>query len=233
MKRKTFLASLLALAVAAFCVSPVGSYYYGLIEDNALFKGKIDFEGATITKKDPSGNIEEYKAADSIVVIDEDDLTSWTEDADTSGQSIFFCSPGVHYLVDVWSMQNFLFGPGTPGAGTVFSAVTAVAPEATAANDGKPFQVSYWYPSGATGYSNAASGATTIYVVPYAAFAGASATTSYDTPGQEVQAILHPIGGDITSGQTAWYIDQAGDTFEGVLQHNAGASVFGRTVIDN
>jgi hypothetical protein len=159
----------------------------------------------------------------TVVVIDEDDLSTLTSQAATSGQSVFWLDWGYFYVVDVMSLSNLVFNE----AGTVFSAVTAIAPKVTAANDGKTFGIMWGYPSGSTNYSDSHSGLTYVQVVPYAEFAGAAAATSYYTPGQTVQSIYEPTGWDVTTGGSVYYVNRLGDAYVGKACYNSGASIQG------
>ena len=229
----------LVIAFVLFAVTAMAARYESLtvgtlkadkierLSENAPLDITID---GVWTKTDADGNIEGYKAADSEVVINYDDLSTLTSQAATSGQSVFWCSPGVHYIVDMLDISTRAFPPGT---GVVWSGVTAIAPEANAANDGKAFSIE-WGLSGTTvTFTGAMSGVTTIHVAPICLMSGTASTTSYGTAGQVVQSMLHPVTVGVVSGTTTGFMDKPGDMSVYRLQNNSGVSVMPETHVNN
>lgn len=226
--------TILTIALVLFAVTAIAARYESL-DVSKLRCGNIarlsendpldiSYDG-TFTKTDADGNIEEYVAADSVVVIGYDDLSTLTDQAATGGASVFWASPGVTYLVDIMDI-GLHFGVGS---GIAFTGVTCIAPLASSENDGKTFSVIWAYPSGATGYGVTHSGNTRIHVRPFCAIGPGSTTasvTAYGLSTQSVQSIYEPLAYGVTSGGSIWYINRMGDSYTGKLQYDAGASVF-------
>lgn len=151
MKRKTFLACLLALAIAVFCVTSAGSYYYGIIEDNALFKGKVDVKGdGTLTVYDGTTKAFGVSSDGSKMVTQKETVQALVYTAGT-GFELPSNAEASWYTVDVTAIADSnLSSTGSSGAlvsGT--AGVTIVLPTPTAAINKKVYPI-HKIDSGAT-----------------------------------------------------------------------------------
>lgn len=159
-----------------------------------------------ITIYDSSGTVDAYYPSDRVEYITStSQLSTWSGQATTSGQSYFPTSPGKVYMVDPHAIAmtgNDQAVSGGTAMGTAFSAVTAVLPNASTYS-GAAYDVEICMMA-TRGDSHAAltGGATTIVIHPHP---GHSTVTQYQGPATpNVQSLLRviKINGVVQGGRT-------------------------------
>lgn len=149
-------------------------------------------------------------------------LSSWSGQASKNGVSILQAEAGKTYEIDLATLSKSL-------AGMDFSGVTIVGPDATAANDQKPFSVIIIPPTGST-LASLVSGVSPVWVVPYAGSGatsyGANATKPQSMQGDYMDANGVLTAGAIASGASTSFLTKIGDSAEYQTRNNSGVSLF-------
>lgn len=153
-------------------------------------------------------------------------LSSWSGQAATNGVSYIQAEPGKAYEIDLAAI-----GASLPGMN--FAGVTVVGNDASAANDQKPFTVTIIPPTGTT-LASLVSGATPVYVVPYAGSGatsyGANATVPQSMQGDYMDANGVLTAGAVASGASTAFLTKIGDSAEYQTRNNSGVSLFAKNV---
>lgn len=153
-------------------------------------------------------------------------LSSWqgTQGA-VNGVSWFQAEPGKAYEIDLAALAHSLTGYDCSG-------VTIIGPDATVANNQKPFTVTIIPPTGSVPASDV-SGTTLVYVMPYpgsgATSYGANATPkpqSMQGDYQDANGVL--TAGAVLSGTSASFLNKIGESAEFQTRNDSGVSLFAK-----
>jgi hypothetical protein len=130
-----------------------------------------------IYSRDASGNLDFYVPSDRVVYITQpSQLSTWSGQAATAGQSYYQTEPGKTYIVDPHAIASYGCAPGGTTAMGTFSGVSLILPNA-AIYEGPAYDVTIMLSTtGATGYAVALTGNTAVFVWP---FAGSTGLTAY------------------------------------------------------
>jgi len=189
-------------------------------------------------KKDSSGNVDAYVPADRVVYITTpSQLSTWTGQAATAGQSYFQCSPSTTYVIDPHAIATYGCAPGGTTAMGTFSGVSAILPDASTYS-GPAYDVTVILATtGATGYAVALTGCTGVEVWPYPG-TGATSYNADATTTPQTLATIYTTNGttsthDVTSGVSYWEIDRLNEnaTF-GLEDSSVSAFVKNRNIVN-
>lgn len=257
MKRFLVLASLLLFVFGSVSIVQAadGSTKFNAIEINRTkaddYRGLDTVQvktssGVSIFSMDSSGNIyihdsdgtiDEYIPRDKVVYINSvSQLSTWAGQAATAGQSIYQLSPGVTHLFDLEAIAHSgaaaaAGGTTAFGAGSVFSGVSAIAPDASVySGPAYDFSVGVICDD-ANDLTSALSGVTLLTVWPYPGSGATSYNANATTSPQSIHVIYTTNGttgtNTVTSGASCWELNKPSELITFGLE-DGGVSVFPR-----
>lgn len=199
-----------------------------------------------LQKTDADGNVEAYEPANRIVYITAaTQLSSWSGQAATAGQSIFQMSPGTHYLVDLDAIarSGVTAGNGVSAFKTAsFTGVTFIMFDASLYSGPAYDSTITLVYTGTSTYNGAPSGATMVSVWPFPGNSGLTAygltVTSYSatyrssntpyTMQTEYTANGSTVTNYVLSGASYWELDKIGESATFSSTANSAVSHFVR-----
>lgn len=174
---------------------------------------------------DSSGTVETFNPSDRTIYINSyTQLSSWSGQQATAGQSYFQTEPGKIYWVDPYAINASIVAKAGNGAST-FAGVSAILPDASTYS-GPAYDVTVGVlTSGTTGYANQITGVTIVYVYPYPG----SGTTWYGAQGKRApQTLLTEYSTttlELNAGASYWELNRLGENATFGL-YDGGVSAF-------